>query len=179
MVLVGRRMRRLYAGERLGTSASYACMIDGIWSGGTWVRWGVDHREAPVWLTKVHKLSSRNFEIRPIDGTSNPYLAVAGVLPCGIIGVRDNLELMVKNCDVGHSAAQMSVEEREAAFGITKTLPLDIGEARRCLAADDAIKDLVGVELVESFINVNEVKRRVHFDRTVADSDLTSRCLQR
>ena len=143
----------------LPLTASYARMIDGIWSGGTWVRWGVDNREAPVRLTKAHKPSSRNFEIRPIDGTSNPYLAIAGILACGIIGVRDNLELTVKNCDVARSAAQMSVEEREG-FGITKKLPLDIGEARRCLAADDAIKDLVGVELVESFINVNEVRCR-------------------
>ncbi|KAN0088896.1 hypothetical protein V8E55_005953 [Tylopilus felleus] len=123
----------------LPLTASYARVVDGIWSGGTWVRWGVDNREAPDRLTKAHKPSTRNFEIRPIDGTSNPYLAVASVLACGIISVRDNLELTVKNCDVARSAAQMSVEEREA-FGITEKLPLDIDEARRCLATDDAIK---------------------------------------
>lgn len=137
-------------------SASYARMADGIWSGGTWVCWGVDNREAPVRLAKASSPSSRNFEIKPVDGTSNPYLAVAGVLACGILGVRDDLALTVKNCEVPRTAAEMTVEEREA-LGITKRLPLNIGEARQYLDADDAIKDILGSELVDNFIKINEV----------------------
>ncbi|KAF8548606.1 glutamine synthetase/guanido kinase [Imleria badia] len=144
----------------LPLSASYARMLDGIWSGGTWVCWGVDNREAPVRLTKASSPSSRNFEIRPIDGTSNPHLAVAGVLACGILGVRDDLLLTVKNCDLPRTAAEMTVKEREA-LGITKRLPLNISEARRYLAADDTIKDILGSELVESFIRVNEMLAKV------------------
>ncbi|KAF8548604.1 glutamine synthetase/guanido kinase [Imleria badia] len=140
-------------------SASYARMVDGIWSGGTWLCWGVDNREAPVRLAKASSPSSRNFEIKPIDGTSNPHLAVAGVLACGILGVRDDLALAEKNCEVPQMAAEMTVEEREA-LGITKRLPLNIGEARRYLAADDVIKDILGLELVENFLKVNEVTRR-------------------
>ena len=143
----------------LPLSASYARMLDGIWSGGTWVCWGAENREAPVRLTKATSPSSRRFEIRPVDGTSSPYLAVAGVLACGILGVRDNMTLAVKNCDLPQTAAEMTAEEREA-LGITKRLPLNITEARRYLAADGAIKDILGSELVESFINVNEVTRR-------------------
>ena len=143
--------------------ASYARMLDGIWSGGTWVCWGVDNREAPVRLTKATSPSSRNFEIKPIDGTSNPYFAVAGVLACGILGVRDDRALAVKNCDVPRTAAEMTAGER-AAFGITKRLPLNIEEARRYLAADDAIKDILGFELVEPFLQINEVTCDVYFE---------------
>ena len=147
----------------LPLSASYSRMLDGIWSGGTWVCWGVDNREAPVRLTKVASPSSRNFEIKQVDGTSNPYLAIAGVLACGILGVRDGRPLVVKNCT--RTAAEMTIAEREA-LGITKRLPLNIVEARRCLAVDQAIKDILGSELVEHFLQVNEVKPGL-FDRAV------------
>lgn len=140
----------------LPLSASYIRMADGIWSGGTWACWGVDNREAPVRLTNATSPSSRNFEIKTVDGTSNPYLALAGVLACGTIGIRDSLELAVKNNDTPQTAAQMSIAERDA-FGITKRMPLNIVEARRYLAADDAIKDVLGVELVENFLQVNQV----------------------
>ena len=142
--------------------ASYARMLDGIWSGGTWVCWGVENREVPVRLTKPAS-PSRNFEVRPVDGTANPYLAVAGVLACGILGIRDGRALTAKNCDTAQTAAEMTPEER-AALGITRRLPLNVDEARRYLAADDAIKNLLGAELVESFLNVNKVGRRGSFD---------------
>ncbi|KAG9311497.1 hypothetical protein JVU11DRAFT_7694 [Chiua virens] len=144
----------------LPLTASYARMADGIWSGGTWVCWGIENRETPVRLTKPSSPSSRNFEIRPIDGTSNPYLAVAGVLACGIIGVRDNLPLVLKNYDAPRTVAQLTSTEREA-FGITNRLPLNISEARRYLGAANAIKDILGVEFVEHFLQVNQMLGRV------------------
>lgn len=151
----------------LPLSASYARMVDGIWSGGTWVCWGVDNRDAPVRLTKPHSPSSRNFEIKQVDGTSNPYLAISGILACGILGIRDNLPLKVKNCDGPRAAAQMTDTEK-AAMGITQRLPLNLAEARRYLAADDAIKALLGSELVDLFVKLNEVSGRpaVSLDRS-------------
>lgn len=140
----------------LPLTASYDRMLDGIWAGGTWVHWGVENRESPVRLTKHTSPSSRNFEIRPIDGTSSPYLAVAGILACGILGIERNLPLAVENCSGLRTAAELTAVERDA-LGITRRLPLNIGEARRCLAADDAIKNLLGVELVETFLKLNEV----------------------
>ena len=162
----------------LPLSASYTRMVDGIWSGGTWVCWGVDNREAPVRLTKASSPSSRNFEVRPIDGTSNPYLAVAGVLACGILGVRDDLALAVKNCDLPRTAAEMSVAERDA-LGITKRLPLNIDEARRYLAADETIKDILGVELVETFLNINGVGMAFMSMIVSLVADRTLRCLEK
>ncbi|KAI9461333.1 hypothetical protein HD554DRAFT_2176299 [Boletus coccyginus] len=141
-------------------SASYSRMLDGMRTGGTWVCWGIDNREAPVRLTKASSPSSRNFEIKQVDGTSNPYLAIAGVLACGILGVRDGCPLAVKNCGGPRTAAEMTVAEREA-LGITRRLPLNIVEARRYLAIDQAIKDVLGSELVEHFLLVNEMLAKV------------------
>lgn len=56
----------------LPTPASYKRVGDGAWSGGTYVCWGTDNREAPVRLANATSPSSRNFELRFLDGTSNP-----------------------------------------------------------------------------------------------------------
>ena len=47
---------------------------DGIWSGGTYVAWGTNNREAAVRLVDSEPgwEESRRFEIRPIDGLANP-----------------------------------------------------------------------------------------------------------
>jgi glutamine synthetase len=51
--------------------ASYARMDDGLWSGGTYVCYGTDNREAPIRLCNAASPHSRNFEFRTTDGTAN------------------------------------------------------------------------------------------------------------
>ncbi|KIJ63865.1 hypothetical protein HYDPIDRAFT_175868 [Hydnomerulius pinastri MD-312] len=135
--------------------ASYTRMLDGIWSGGTWACWGVDNREAPVRLTNATSPSSRNFEIKTVDGTSSPYLALAGLLAAGLVGIRDKMDLTHKNCEGPNTAAEMTIAER-SAMGITSRMPLNIEEARRYLLEDDAVMQLLGTEAVEVFVRVNE-----------------------
>ncbi|KAH7882852.1 hypothetical protein F5I97DRAFT_1977292 [Phlebopus sp. FC_14] len=135
--------------------ASYERMKDGIWSGGTWACWGVDNREAPVRLANATSPSSRNFEIKTVDGTSSPYLALLGLLGAGILGINENKALVARNCEGPKTAAQMTDAER-AAMGITKRMPLNIEQARDYLQADEAVKDILGPKFVDMFIKVNE-----------------------
>jgi glutamine synthetase len=51
---------------------SYDRMSDGIWSGGTYVCWGDSNKEVPVRLCNRHSDSSRNFEVKCVDGLANP-----------------------------------------------------------------------------------------------------------
>jgi glutamine synthetase len=51
--------------------ASYVRVGDGVWSGGTYICWGTDNREAPVRLCNANSPSARNFELRFIDGLAN------------------------------------------------------------------------------------------------------------
>lgn len=51
--------------------ASYKRVGDGIFSGGTYVYWGTDNREAPVRLSNASSPSARNFELRFVDGLAN------------------------------------------------------------------------------------------------------------
>ncbi|KAK7032848.1 1,2-dihydroxy-3-keto-5-methylthiopentene dioxygenase [Favolaschia claudopus] len=139
----------------LPTSASYARMTDGVWSGGTYVNWGTENREAPVRLTNFHSPSSRNFELRFIDGTANPHIALAAVLAAGLIGIRDSTPLEVKDCSGTKSAAELTEEERKT-LGITTRMSLSLAEARAALEKDSELSALLGADFIEAFSAVNK-----------------------
>lgn len=40
-----------------------------------------------------------NFEIKCLDGTANPYFAIAAVLSAGLDGVRNGLKVEMQNCE--------------------------------------------------------------------------------
>ena len=145
---------------------SYARMLDGIWAGGTWACWGLDHREVPVRIANPSSPHTRNFEVKLVDGTANPYLALAGLLSAGIVGIGDRLALEVECCEE-RAAAEMSAEER-AAKGITKRFPLNVESARQYLLEDRKIGGVIGEDVVEKFVAVNKVSQSgVVVDRAV------------
>ncbi|KAF4616914.1 hypothetical protein D9613_008396 [Agrocybe pediades] len=142
----------------LPTPSSYLRMQDGVWSGGTYVSWGVDHREAPVRLCQSHTPSSRNFELKTMDGTANPYLAMAAILAAGLHGMIDSMELTIKELpnDKGASAAMLSKEEREA-LGIKERLPLSLEEASERFGRSLFIERVFGSAFREKYRNVNKL----------------------
>ena len=137
--------------------ASYKRVSDGVWSGGTYVCWGTENREAPVRLTNSASPSSRRFEMRYIDGTANPYLVLAGILGAGYLGIRSNLELTISDCPGPRSAAQMSEVERRA-LGISKRMPLNWNEARESFASNEELSKVLGTEFREKYLSVNKVR---------------------
>ncbi|KAJ7116391.1 hypothetical protein C8R44DRAFT_792392 [Mycena epipterygia] len=139
----------------LPTPASYARMADGVWSGGTYVCWGTENREAPVRLTNTTSPASRNFEARFVDGTANPHLALAAVFAGGLIGLRGMMKLEMLDCPGPRSAAQMTEAERQT-LGITARMPLNTDEARRNLEEDSALSEVLGRDLVEKYLTVNK-----------------------
>jgi glutamine synthetase len=141
----------------LPTPASYVRAVDGVWSGGTYVAWGRDNRETPVRLCGIGADDPNlNFEVKCVDATANPYLAVAALLSAGLDGVRKGMELTVGKCQV--PASLMTVEERKSK-GVDVRLPLNVEEARAALLADEVIRKAMGEELVEKFLATNKVSR--------------------
>ncbi|EDR06660.1 uncharacterized protein LACBIDRAFT_299691 [Laccaria bicolor S238N-H82] len=144
----------------LPLSASYKRMVDGAWSGGTYVCWGTDNREAPIRLCNATSPASRNFEVKCVDGTSNPYLAFAGLIAAGVEGgVKINRALEVRDCsahgELGKTAAEMGEEER-VRFGITERLPLNWEEAREAFRGDAVLGEVFGEAFVTGYLNVNK-----------------------
>jgi len=140
--------------------ASYVRVGDGVWSGGTYICWGTDNREAPVRLCNANSPSARNFELRFIDGLANPYLALAGVLGAGTVGVKEGKKLQVLNSDGPISAANMG-EEKRRKYGITKRMPLSWEESMKAFGSDELLKDILGDELVDKYLAVSETLARL------------------
>ncbi|KAG2129655.1 uncharacterized protein EDB93DRAFT_1182164 [Suillus bovinus] len=143
--------------------ASYARMLDGIWSGGTWVAWGRDNREAPVRLCvpaasldpnpATNAPSKNHFEIKCVDGTSSPYLVLASLIGSGLLGIQSQAPLVEQDCAT--PAALMTEAEREAV-GVTRRMPMSWEEARAALKADEELKGVLGV-LVDGFLSAGEL----------------------
>ncbi|KAF8905670.1 hypothetical protein CPB85DRAFT_1254865 [Mucidula mucida] len=138
----------------LPTPASYKRVGDGVWSGGTYVSYGTENREAPVRLTNATSPLSRNFELRFIDGTANPYFALAAIIAAGMNGIEAKQAPQMSDCGT-KSAAEMTEAERQE-IGIKKRMPLTVEDARDNLKADEVLVDVLGKELVEKYLAVNK-----------------------
>ncbi|KAI5117124.1 hypothetical protein M0805_007971 [Coniferiporia weirii] len=136
----------------LPTRASYARMVDGVWSGGTWVSWGRDNREAPVRLCG-RGAANVHFEVKSVDGTACPHLAAAALLAAGMAGVRAKEALRVRGLYV--PASTLSEAERREN-GVTTRMPLTIDEAREALKKDEVLKGALGEAFVQSYLSVNK-----------------------
>lgn len=150
----------------LPTAASYDRVQDGICSGGTYACWGVDNKEVAVRLAGVP--GSHHFEVRTIDGTANPHIALATILGLGLVGVQEGLELQMGA--IAGQAVELSEEER-AKKGIVERLPSTLDAARDAARKDATICDVLGQEFVEKYLSVNEV--RDHHKVVLAFTKLT------
>ncbi|KAJ6576450.1 hypothetical protein DFH09DRAFT_1078059 [Mycena vulgaris] len=134
--------------------ASYSRMLDGIFSGGTYVSWGTDNREVPIRLCNALSPASRNFEVRCVDGAANPYFALASILGAGLHGVRTSAALAMKDC-VGPSPARRGEDGRKA-LGISERMPLNWEDAIEKLSQSAVMADVFGKGVVEKYLKVNE-----------------------
>jgi len=160
------------------TPASFKRMVDGIWAGGTYVCFGTEHRDSPMRIANFSSPPSRNFEMRVIDATANPYLVLAGVLGAGLAGIRDKVELTIQDC--GQKTAALMTEEERNAFGITQRMPLTWEESRLKFQESKFLREeIFGDEFVEKYLSVNKV--RIHESKSdgAADQYCTFRAVAR
>ncbi|KAH8998170.1 glutamine synthetase/guanido kinase [Lactarius akahatsu] len=135
------------------TATSYDRVQDGIWSCGTYACWGEDNNDVAIRLTGPP--GSHHLEVRTIDGTANPHIAIATVLGLGLIGVQKGLELKIGATD--RPAVLLSAEERTKK-GIVGHLHRTLSAARDATRKDATISDVLGQEFVQAYLSVNEVR---------------------
>ncbi|KAF9041453.1 glutamine synthetase guanido kinase [Panaeolus papilionaceus] len=150
----------------LPTSASYLRMTDGVWSGGTYVCWGTDNREAPLRLCNAHApggpKGGRNFELKTMDGTANPYLAMAAVIGAGMEGIKKGLGLQdLPQEYAGEKAAAFLSEEERKQRGIVDRLPLDLQTARKRFEEGQIARTIFGADFVRRYLDVNKLLNRL------------------
>ncbi len=105
---------------------SYRRIIPHFWSG-AFRCWGLDNREASVRVpSSPDGFGSTHFELKTVDASANPYLALGAIIAAGLDGVQKNLE---PGEPVAQDPGAWSISERESR-GIQR-LPENLGEAIR------------------------------------------------
>ena len=132
---------------------SYRRLAPGTWSS-PFACYGPDNREAalripsPFWGSEM---ASTNLEFRPADSSSNPYIALGGVIAAGLDGVaRDLMPDAGQFTDV--DPGRLPAAEREQR-GIRR-LPATLAEAIGALEADAMLTEAMGPALATSYLAV-------------------------
>ena len=122
-----------------------------FWSS-AYTAWGPDNREAAVRVASGQwgsEATSINLELKAADASSNPYLALGGLIAAGLDGVNRQLT-------VGEPAlvdpGDFSAEERQQR-GIER-YPTTLAAALDALEADLVLLDALGAELATAYIAV-------------------------
>jgi glutamine synthetase len=130
---------------------SYRRIVPQYWAG-AFICWGHDNREAPVRVPSPFRdleEASTNVELKAADASSNPYLAVGGLIAAGLDGLEGGLEPPEP---VEVDPTTIDASEREAR-GIVP-LPATQQQALDALAADDLLTGALGPVLAESYLAV-------------------------
>ncbi len=122
-----------------------------FWAG-AFRSWGHQNREAAVRVSK-NKAGTRasRFELKTVDATANPFLALGAVIAAGLDGLQRNLPLPAEvDQDPG-----LIPEDQRQADGID-LLPRNLGEAIAALRADETLLEALGPKLSQSYLAVRQ-----------------------
>ena len=130
---------------------SYQRLAPGMWAS-AFAAYGPDNREAAVRLASPvagRESATANVEIKPVDVTSNPYLALAAVLAAGMDG-------MDRNLDPGEPTLvdPATLDDEERAARCIRPLPASPDEALDALEGDGVLVEALGEPLVRIHVAV-------------------------
>ncbi|MCU9611969.1 type I glutamate--ammonia ligase [Caldibacillus lycopersici] len=117
-----------------------------------YVAWSARNRSPLIRIPASRGLSTR-IELRSVDPSANPYLAMAVILKAGLDGIKNKL---TPPAPVDRNIYVMSKEER-IAEGITD-LPSTLSEALVKLQEDEVIVSALGEHIVSNFVEAKEIE---------------------
>ena len=140
------------------TVNSFKRLQPGTWAP-THVAYGAGNRSAMIRIVQGRTdlggdTPCRRIEVRPPDGTCNPYLLAGGVLAAGLDGVRRKLDPGPSaDYDIAHpEASGISSAELPPAFPRTLDAALD------GLEADEPLRELLGQAIVDAYIKIKRIE---------------------
>lgn len=135
---------------------SYRRLQPQAWSGAYRV-WGVDNREAAVRVPGEPDGSSpRQIEVKTVDATANPYLALGAVLRAGLHGIEARL-----------APGPQTVIDPATDPDAAERLPGDLVQAAAALAADPQLLAALGEPLATAFLAVRREEARILREATL------------
>jgi glutamine synthetase len=117
-----------------------------------YVAWAGRNRSPLIRVPASRGLSTR-LELRSVDPTANPYLALDVLLQVGLDGIKNKIEAPAP---VESNIYVMTEDERHAA-GITD-LPSTLHNAVKALRDDDVVKDALGQHIYTNFVEAKKLE---------------------
>lgn len=105
--------------------------------------WGYDNRTVSL-RVPLSSPEARRVENRIPGSDANPYLAIAGTLACGLLGIREGLE--------------PKPPQDKAAYDLAHTLPKSLYDALARMRRASELKDVLGESLFETVLMVKEAE---------------------
>lgn len=133
------------------TVNSYKRLVPG-YEAPCYVAWSTSNRSPLVRIPASRGLSTR-IEVRSVDPSANPYLAMAVLLRAGLDGVKNK---MTPPAPVDRNIYAMDREER-LAEGITD-LPVSLAAALEEFKSDEVMVEALGSHILEHFIEAKEIE---------------------
>jgi glutamine synthetase len=139
--------------------ASYERLKPHRWSG-PWAVWGRENREAALrFVTGMvgSRPEAANLELKSMDASANPYLALGAVVAAGIDGLEREAALPEP---VSVDPASMPAAERRSR-GV-RQLPSSLGAAIRRLERSSVLRAAMGDVLFEAFLATRRGERATY-----------------
>ena len=132
---------------------SYRRIRPHSWSG-AFRAWGWDNREAAVRIPSNPEWPSpTQIELKTVDGSANPYLALGSVIAAGLEGIRRDLN---PAAPVAVDPGLLTDEER-TAHGIIP-LPADLQTALEHLRQNSSLLEALGNPLAKTYLAVRQAE---------------------
>ncbi|TVY48103.1 Protein fluG [Lachnellula occidentalis] len=103
--------------------------------------------------TATHrKIKDGHWELRGVDGTANPYLALTAILTAGVIGLEKEKRLTMK--DPKRMVFEGMEDDEATDLGILHKMPTSLKAAIDSLKAAEELKDALGPEMIDRYVKV-------------------------
>jgi glutamine synthetase len=114
----------------------------------------MDNREAAVRvLSNPEESSPTQFELKTVDASANPYLALGAVIAAGLDGIRHCFELGEPvTIDPGY------MREAERSMCGIDLLPINLEQSIEQLSNDTVLLDALSTELAQAYLAVRKAE---------------------
>jgi glutamine synthetase len=136
---------------------SYRRLQPQAWSS-AYTAWGFDNREAAVRIVSPfwgREEQSYHIELKTVDGSANPYIALAGLIAAGLDGIKRHLD---PGAPCEHDPDKLSESEREQ--NRVRRLPTTMADALDELERDQLFMEAMGDLMSRSYLAVRRSEEK-------------------
>ncbi len=136
---------------------SYRRLQPHTWSS-AYTAWGFDNREAAVRVVSPfwgREEQTYNIELKSVDGSANPYIALGGLIASGLDGIKRQLDPGLP-CE--HDPGKLSEAERENRR--IRRLPTTMATALNTLEQDQLLMEAMGDLMRRSYLAVRRSEEK-------------------